>query len=232
MANNAFASRHSNEYYDPFANDFANEGKSSRPFITLYELNSMVRAHLAATMEPSYWVTAEISELRVASNGHCYLELVEADERSRTPMAKARANIWRTAYGSIAGKFEAATGCDLAAGIKVLVCVTITFHELYGYSLNVTDIDPTYTLGDAERRRREILQQLEDDGVLNLNKELPLPRPLQRIAVISAASAAGYGDFCDQLQQSAYRFTLRLFPADARRENRKQRDCRTRQHCS
>ena len=141
------------------------------------------------------------------------MELVEKDDDSRVLIAKARGNIWRNTYPLLAATFEHETGQKLQPGLKILVEAKVTFHELYGYALNIIDIDPTYTLGDMARKRKEILAQLEADGVLTLNKELALPRPLSRIAVISSSTAAGYGDFCDQLEKSPYRFTTRLFPA-------------------
>lgn len=204
------------ETIDPFVSDrFPDEEAltGQRKTMSLFELNVMVRTVLQHSMPDVCWVAAEVSELRVASNGHCYLELVQKDGLSGSLVAKASANIWRSSYVQISTRFEQATGQRLAAGIKVMVCVRITFHELYGYSLNVVDIDPTYTLGDLERRRREILQQLEDDGVIDLNKELPLPGILSRIAVISSPTAAGYGDFCKQLEQSGFAFETRLFEA-------------------
>lgn len=155
----------------------------------------MVRAMLQHTMGDCYWVAAEVSEMRVASNGHCYLEFVQKDIASGSLVAKARANIWRADYLRISTAFEQATGQRLTAGIKVMAFVNIKFHELYGFSLNVIDIDPTYTLGDLAQRRQQIIKQLEEDGVLELNKELPLPRVIRRVAVISSPTAAGYGDF-------------------------------------
>ncbi len=181
--------------------------------LSLYELNSLVRGTLEMTFDRAYWLAAELSEIRVAANGHCYVEFVEKDKRGNALIAKARGNIWRGTYDLLAIHFEKETGRRLAAGMKVLLEVVPTFHELYGYSLNVTDIDPTYTMGDLARRRKEILAQLDADGVLTLNKELELPRPLRRIACISSGSAAGYGDFCDQLAQSGYAFRTRLFSA-------------------
>lgn len=181
--------------------------------LSLFELNARVRAMLHHTLPDCYWVAAEISDLRVASNGHCYMELVQKDTFSGSLVAKARAMIWRQNYVMVRSHFEHATQQRLVAGIKVLVYVSVEFHELYGYSLNIVDIDPAYTLGDLAQRRQEIIRQLQDDGVMDLNKELPLPRVLRRIAVISSATAAGYGDFCNQLQQSGYDFTLKLFPA-------------------
>lgn len=181
--------------------------------LTLYELNNIVRSTLAATLEPAYWVVAELSEVRPAARGHCYMEFVEKDEATGAMVAKARGVVWSNVWPLLDLSFEKATGRHLSPGMKVLVQVGVSFHELYGYSLTVTDIDPTYTLGDAARRRREIIDRLTADGVLMLNKELPLPRPLRRIAVISSATAAGYGDFCNQLEQSGYPFALRLFPA-------------------
>ena len=181
--------------------------------LTLFELNAMVRAVLQHTLANHYWIVAEISELRVASNGHCYLELIQKDGAGSVIVAKARANIWRPQYVKLASRFKQATGQLLCAGMKVLVCVSVTFHEHYGYSLVISDIDPAFTLGDLAQQRRRILQQLTDDGVIDLNKELPLPRPISRIAVISSKTAAGYGDFCNQLAQSGFAFKLKLFEA-------------------
>ena len=181
--------------------------------LTLYEINSLVRQTLELTLDAEYWVRAEIAELRV--NRHCYMELVQKDARGNGIVAKARAQVWAQVWAFIKPMFEETTGQVLSAGMQVLVKVQVTFHELYGYSLNVTDIDPTYTLGDIAKRRQEILQQLKDEGIDTMNKELPLPRLLQRVAVISSASAAGYGDFCNQLNnnQRGLAFKTELFQA-------------------
>lgn len=199
----------------PFTSTFVNSSTSTerQHVLSLFELNSMINAVIKHTMADRYWLAAEISELRVASNGHCYLEFVQKDEMSGSLVAKARGNIWRQNYLSLNARFMRATGQPLVAGIKVLVEVTINFHELYGYSLTVSDIDPTYTLGDIARKRKEIIRQLEEDGVINLNKEIPLPRIIRRIAVISSKTAAGYGDFCNQLEECDYAFQKKLFPA-------------------
>ncbi len=181
--------------------------------LSLFELNVKVRTVLEHTLRQTFWVAAEVSELRVASNGHCYVEFVQKDEMSGSLIAKARGIIWRNTYHIVADTFRRATGRLLGPGIKVMVEVSVAFHELYGYSLNVLNIDPTYTIGDLAQRRREIIRQLEEDGVMELNKELPLPKVISRIAVISSASAAGYGDFCNQLDQSGLGFTRKLFPA-------------------
>lgn len=182
-------------------------------YLSLYELNNLVRGTLEINFRRRYWVVAELSEVRPAMSGHCYVEFVEKDSRSNALRAKASGMIWRDVFPLLRAHFEQQTGQRLAAGLKVLVEVAVVFHELYGYRLNVTDIDPTYTLGDVARQRQEIVEQLRKDGVLELNKELPLPRPLTRLAVISSQTAAGYGDFCQQLEQSGYGFTTRLFPA-------------------
>ena len=150
--------------------------------LTLYELNGLVRETLELTLSDEYWVKAEISELRV--NRHCYMELVQKGGRGNGIVAKARAQVWSNVWAFIRPMFEQTAGQSLAAGMQVLVRVQVTFHELYGYSLNVTDIDPTYTLGDIAKRRLEILQRLKDEGIDTMNKELPLPRLLQRVAVI------------------------------------------------
>lgn len=182
--------------------------------LSLRELNCLVRDTLRLSLPEEIWIAAELSEFRHAATGHCYLEFVEKDEAAAGEFrAKAKGNIWRNACASILPKFRLATGQELQAGMKILALVRVTFHEVYGYSLTITDIDPTYTLGDMARRHQEIIAQLEDDGVFTLNRELPLPRPLRRIAVISASGAAGYGDFCDQLAQSGYPFQTQLFEA-------------------
>lgn len=181
--------------------------------LSLAELNNLVRQALELTMPDTFWVRAEIAELRVAVNGHCYMELVEHDERTGQISAKARANCWRNTYAFLRPRFERESGQRLQAGISVLVEVQVSFHPQFGYALVITDIDPTYTLGDAARRRQAILQQLTEDGVMDMNRELTLPCPIRRIAVISSQTAAGYGDFCNQLEQSGLPFHLKLFPA-------------------
>ena len=183
--------------------------------LSLYELGRLIRLTLSRGLPDAYWVRAELSEVREAYNGHCYIELVQKAERGNALVAKARGTIWASIYNMLRPYFENATGQRFAAGINVLMQVTVDYHEQYGLSLTVHDIDPTYTLGDMARRRREILQQLEAEGVLTLNKELHMPLLPQRIAVSSAAGAAGYGDFCDQLMNNPYGFAFypRLFPA-------------------
>lgn len=183
--------------------------------LSLYELVHLIRLTLREGLPDSYWVQAELSEVREAYNGHCYVELVQKAERGNALVAKARGTIWANVYKMLKPYFEQATGQTFTAGIKVLLQVSVEYHEQYGLSLTVHDIDPTYTLGDMARRRREIIQQLEEEGVLTLNKELTMPSVPQRIAVISAAGAAGYGDFCDQLMDNPYGlvFYPRLFPA-------------------
>ena len=183
--------------------------------LSLYELGRLIRHTLNAGLPDAYWVQAELSEVREAYNGHCYVELVQKAERGNTLLAKARGTIWANIYKMLKPYFENATGQRFTAGIKVLLQVTVDYHEQYGLSLTVHDVDPTYTLGDMARRRREILAQLEEEGVLTLNKELDLPVLPQRVAVISAAGAAGYGDFCDQLTSNPYGFVFypKLFPA-------------------
>ena len=183
--------------------------------LSLYELNRLIRLTLNRGLPEAYWVQAELSEVREAYNGHCYIELVQKSEQGNTFVAKARGTIWANIYKMLKPYFENTTGQRFVAGIKVLLQVSVDYHEQYGLSLTVHDIDPTYTLGDMARRRREILMQLEAEGVLTLNKELSMPLLPQRVAVISAAGAAGYGDFCDQLINNPYGFVFypRLFSA-------------------
>ena len=175
----------------------------------------MVRRSLQTCFPDALWVQAELSDVRANASGHCYLEFVQKDASGNSLAAKARGIIWAGTFARLKPYFERETGQAFVSGIKVLVKVTVGFHELYGYSLTVTDIDPTYTLGDMARRRREILERLKQEGVLTLNKELELPELAQRIAVISSPTAAGYGDFCKQLRDNAFGFVFYpcLFPA-------------------
>lgn len=176
--------------------------------LSLVELNMLVRRSVRACLPDEYWVQAELSDVRSNYSGHCYLEFVQKDSKSNALVAKARGIIWNNVYSRLKPFFERETGQLFVSGIKVLVKVTVDFHELYGYSLTVVDIDPTYTLGDMARRRKEIISRLESEGILTLNKELELPVLVQRIAVISSATAAGYGDFCNQLEHNPYGFVF------------------------
>ena len=183
--------------------------------LSLYELNRLVRNVLEDAFDQSYWIQAELSDVGVNRTGHCYVDFVQKAPKGNAIIARARGTIWANVYALLAPYFEQQTGQRFAAGIKVLVKVEVNYHEAYGFSLNVIDIDPTYTLGDLARRRQEILRQLEEEGVLTLNKELEMPVLPQRVAVISAATAAGYGDFCNQLfnNPKGFVFYPKLFPA-------------------
>ena len=183
--------------------------------ISLYELNSLIKGVLNDTLPEMVWIRAEMSDVRVNQNGHCYLEFIEKDRAGKTLVAKARGMIWANTFHLLRAYFENSTKQTFSSGLKVLVQVSIEFHELYGFSLTVHDIDPSYTLGDQALNRATILKQLEEDGVLYLNKELELPLPLNRIAIISSPTAAGYEDFLDQLHKNAFGFVFytKLFPA-------------------
>lgn len=185
------------------------------PTLTLYELNSMVAQLLHHTLDEEYDIVAELSEVHEAYSGHCYMELVQKTVDGHDLVAKARANCWASTFRALRQRFVRVTGEQLRPGMKVLVTVRVSFHQVYGYSLTVTDIDPTYTLGDMARLRQEILERLNKEGIAHDNKNLPLPLSLSRIAVISSATAAGYGDFCHQLLHNSQhlRFHLHLFPA-------------------
>jgi len=182
--------------------------------LTLYELNNLVKEVIEYEMPDEYWVEAELSECK-ESKGHCYMELIQKDDRNATPIAKASARCWASKWMLVQPYFERTTGQRLHAGMKVLLKVYAQFHEAYGFSWIVTDIDPTYTLGDMARKRQEIIRQLKEEGVFDLQKELQLPLFCQRIAVISSETAAGYGDFCNQLADNPYglQFQTQLFPA-------------------
>lgn len=198
--------------------------------MTLYELNHLVHEVVESGMPNEYWVEAELSECREL-RGHCYMELIQygdggEETRSRmsarsTPIAKASAKCWASKWMLIRPCFERIAGQSLRAGMKVLLKVCPQFHEAYGFSWIVTDIDPTYTLGDMARKRQEIVRQLKEEGIFDLQKELELPLFCQHIAVISSETAAGYGDFCNQLADNPYgfRFRTQLFPATMQGED-------------
>lgn len=201
---------------------------------SLYELTSAVQEAVNGTLTDDYWVTAEISELRVNASGHCYLELVEKNPSGDGLLARARAMIWNNQFLSLKTYFEKETHQSLESGIKVLVLVQANFHPLYGFSLTIHDINPSYTVGDLAMRRRNILQQLEEEGVLHMNQELPFPELPKRIAVISSDTAAGYGDFCNQLAHNSqgFAFTSKLFPAVMQGERVEKSIIQTLEHIS
>lgn len=181
--------------------------------LSLLELNKLIQATLSSNLEPGYWVLAEISELKVNQNGHCYIELVEKDENRI--IAKVRATIWANVYNNLSLWFEKMTGQSLKSGLKILCFGSIQFHELYGLSFNIRDIDANFTLGERERLRQEVINRLQSDGVFDLNKELFLDLAFNKLAVISSPAAAGYEDFINQLEsnQFGYTYQLTLFKA-------------------
>ncbi len=183
--------------------------------LSLYELNQKIKETIHSSFAETYWVIGEISEIREVRNGHCYLELIEKDEKTEQIIAKSRANIWAYTYKMLKPYFLSATGQNLEAGLKVMVRVSIDFQEVYGFSLNVRDIDATYTLGDMAQKKQAILNKLSEEGVINMNKELDVPLVPQKIAVISSPTAAGFEDFCNQLNNNSfgYKFYIKLFAA-------------------
>lgn len=193
-----------------------NEEENTPQSCSLYELTTQVRRTLEDSFADAYWVRAETSDVRVnAASGHCYLEFVEKSPETNLLVAKARGSIWARTFRLLKPYFELETGQAFTSGLKVLVKVTVEFHELYGFSLNVLDIDPSYTLGDMMRRRQEIIRRLQDEGVFDLNRELVLPELTRRLAVITSPTAAGYEDFTNQLLNNpqGYPFYIKLFPA-------------------
>ncbi len=183
--------------------------------LSLYTLNSKIRNLIKEGMPERYWVSAEVSEARTNYSGHCYLELIDKDELSNEIRAKARAAIWASTYRNIRAYFKKSTGSEIVPGIKILIQVSVDMHELYGYSLTVHDIDPRYTLGDMARQRAEIIRRLTEEGIIDMNRGLTWVALPQRIAVISSPTAAGYGDFIDQLHNNpyGYRFYTSLYCA-------------------
>lgn len=188
---------------------------TTRPHITLVELQRRIKMTLSEQFALPVWVSAEVADLKVNYSGHCYLELIEKDHKSENgvPTAQVRAVIWRSSYSRMAAYFEAETGQRLAPGIRILAQVLISYHELYGLSLQITDIDSAYTLGEMEQQRQKTIARLQEEGVWEMNRAIPMPLLVQRLAVVSSAQAAGYQDFCKELGRSGYRFDLTLFDA-------------------
>ncbi|HZL11369.1 MAG TPA: exodeoxyribonuclease VII large subunit [Prolixibacteraceae bacterium] len=182
---------------------------------TLFELQSQVKGRLDQTFPGPIWIKAEISEMTVNRSGHCYLDLVETEQGTDTVIARCRATIWSYTFRMLKPYFETTSGQAFTEGLKVLLQAKVEYHAVYGFSLNIRDIDPVYTLGDLARQRREIIRRLEEDGVLEMNKELELPLVPQRIAIISSPTAAGLQDFLEQLHNNPNQFVFysKLFPA-------------------
>ncbi len=185
-----------------------------RNYLSVTALGSIISARLTDPSLRNVWVAGELSDVRI-SGGHCYMELADKDKATGRVSARIRGAIWANVFARLAAKFGHATGRQIATGLKVMVCGTVSYHPAFGITFVITDIDPSYTMGEVERRRREILEQLQKDGVLEMNRSLPWNTPTLRVAVISAPGAAGYGDFINQLYSNhlRLRFTVRLFAA-------------------
>ena len=198
--------------------------------ITLSELQRRIKQAVEGTLPLPVWVVAEVAELKVNYSGHCYLELVEKSEPAKggtpTPRAQVRAVIWRSQYAMLAAYFEAETGSRLAAGMKILAKVLVSYHELYGLSLQITDLDASFTLGEVERQKQMTIAQLQSDGVWDMNREQTMPLLTQRIAIVSSAAAAGYRDFCNELKQGGYAFVTTLFDAVVQGQAAEESICR------
>ena len=200
----------------PYENLDRDFGHSSHEAMSLQELNYIIKGAIDDALPESYWVRAEMSDVRTnASSGHCYLEFIDKDEKSGQIVAKARGTIWARTLQVLKPYFEQETGHAFVSGLKVLVNVSVEFHEVYGYSLSVHGIDPSYTLGDMVKRRKEIILRLQKEGIFDLNRDLSFPQLPQRIAVITSPTAAGYEDFINQLTENEYGFPfyIKLFPA-------------------
>ncbi|MBO7194726.1 MAG: exodeoxyribonuclease VII large subunit [Alistipes sp.] len=190
---------------------------SHQQHITLKQLQQQIKSAVEGALPLPVWVVAEVAELKVNYSGHCYLELVEKSEPKRggssTPTAQARAVIWRSQWAMVAAYFRQQTGSELGVGMKILAKVLVSYHELYGLSLQISDIDPSYTLGEVERQKQMTIAQLKADGVWDMNREQQLPYLVQHIAVVSSAAAAGYRDFMNELRGGGYAFRCDLYDA-------------------
>jgi exodeoxyribonuclease VII large subunit len=185
----------------------------TRKYISLVELQAVVKRSVEAAVPLPLWVAAEIGEIHTNRSGHCYMELVEKGGDNGVPRARVSAVVWRSAWGAIKPYFVSETGSEPAAGMKVLLRVATSYHELYGLSLVVSDIDPVYTLGEQQRQRQETIARLQREGVFDMNSSLEIPSAPQRVAIVSSASAAGYQDFTNEIAGSGFRFDITLFDA-------------------
>ncbi|MFV0471380.1 MAG: exodeoxyribonuclease VII large subunit [Paludibacteraceae bacterium] len=180
--------------------------------ISLSELTTQIQKVIRQQFSRQVWIRAEIGECR-ENNGHCYLELIEKEKDTEQIVAKSRAVIWASTYRMLKPYFEGSTGQSLQAGINILVAVIVDYSGQYGFNLIVRDINPTFTIGEMAARRLEIVRKLENDGVMDMNKQLLLPLLPRRFAIVSSATAAGYDDFYNQLHSSPFVFYTKLFPA-------------------
>ena len=181
--------------------------------ITLTQLQGRISIALADALPLPVWVSAEVADIKINASGHCYIELIEKNEKTGATEAQARATIWRSQVMSTIGRFERESGQRLAKGMKILFKATVQHHAVYGMSLQIQQIDAMHTIGDMERRRQQTIEQLQKEGVWDMNRSQTMPLVVQRVAVISSATAAGYQDFMNELARSAYRIETELFEA-------------------
>lgn len=183
--------------------------------LSLLELLDQTKSALRTAMPSSYWILAEINEMKVNYSGHCYLELIDKEDDSEQIRAKARATIWAATFRMLRPYFETTVQTELVAGLKIMVKVTVEFHEIYGFSLNIKDIEPSYTLGELAKQKKQVIEKLKAEGVFDMNRELHLEALPRKIAIVSSKTAAGFGDFADQLLNNSYgyKFYVKLFPA-------------------
>ena len=181
--------------------------------ITLAQLQGLISTALAKAMPVPVWVCAEVADLKINGSGHCYIELIEKNEKTGATEAQARATIWRSQVMSTIGRFEQESGQRLTKGMKILFKATVSHHAVYGMSLQIQQIDALHTLGDMERRRQMTIEQLQKEGVWDMNRAQQMPLVVQRVAIISSATAAGYQDFMMELSRSNYALHTELFEA-------------------
>ena len=187
--------------------------------ITLAQLQGIISIALADALPLPVWVCAEVADIKINASGHCYIELIEKNEKTGATEAQARATIWRSQVMSTVGRFEQESGQRLAKGMKILFKATVSHHAVYGMSLQIQQIDALHTIGDMERRKQLCIEQLQKEGVWDLNRAQQMPLVVERVAVISSATAAGYQDFMNELARSAYRIKTELFEATMQGES-------------
>lgn len=183
--------------------------------ISLLELQERIKRGIEGAVPGVLWVTAEIGEINSHVSGHCYLDLIDYKDGGRGVAAKARGVIWSSTWRMLRPYFHTTAGVPLSKGLNVLLKVQAGFSTVYGLSLNILDIDPSFTVGELELRRQQTIKRLQQEGCMEMNAQLQIPSLPRRIAVVSSATAAGYRDFMKHLQGNEYgfRFHTELFPA-------------------
>ena len=184
------------------------ESEEVKSGISLSDLQKRIKESMGSSFPHKLWVRGEISAVSEKTLGHCYIDLIDKDASTGVMNARAQAIVWSSTWRVLRPYFESTTHTALSAGMNVLLLVQVQFSELYGISLIVSDINPSFTIGEIELRRLQIIDKLSREGMMEMNSTIPFPKYPHRFAVISSESAAGYGDFIKHLHGNEYGFSF------------------------